>query len=74
MPVLELMPPLGNICPAVDNINPHSEIMRTMLNLVDVCLVNDYVITYDNITTNELSDPDIKFKRPTYPSSCIGSI
>ena len=61
------MNPLGlirsdNICTASGHINPHSQRMRTMFNLIDVFLVNDHVMTFDNITINQLSDPDIEFK------------
>ena len=59
MPALGLILPLGNIHPAVANINPYDQRMRTMFNPIDVFLINDHVMTFDNITINDLSDPEI---------------
>ena len=62
MPALGLIPPLGNVCPDAANINPHAQRRRAMLNHIDVFLVNDHIMNFDNITINELSDPEIEFK------------
>ena len=61
MPDLGHNPP-NNRRPAAANINPHAQRRRAMLIPIDVFLINDHVMTFDNITINELSDPEIEFK------------
>ena len=53
---------LGNVRPVATNINSHAQRMRTMLKPIDVFLVNDHAMTFDNITINQLSDLEIEFK------------
>jgi hypothetical protein len=62
MPAVGLIPPNNNCRSAVANINPHAQRRRAMLVPIDVFLINDHVMTFDNISINELSDPEIEFK------------
>ena len=56
MPALGLIPP-NNCRPAAANFHPHAQRRREMLVPIDVFLINDHVMTFDNISNNELSDP-----------------
>ena len=62
MPPLGLIPPNNNRRTADANINPHAQRRRAMLVPIDVFLINDHVMTFDNISINELSDPEIELK------------
>ena len=59
MPDLGLIPPNNNHRAAEAFINPHAQRRRSMLVPIDVFLINDHVMTFDNISINELSDPEI---------------
>ena len=62
MPVVGLIPPNNNRRTAEPLINPHAQRRRSMLVPIDVFLINDHVMTFDNISINVLSDPEIEFK------------